>query len=167
MEMKILALDQSTRKSGYSYFENNQYISSGVVDLSKSTLDTYERSFKMAKELWAVIKKYKPEVLIIEDVQNQSNTNTVIILSRLQGMIIGYAEAHGVKTYILLPSQWRKVLGFAQGPKVKREELKQQSINYVKKHYGIDASEDEMEAVAINAAAHKIYNFSDDDIWGD
>lgn len=164
---KILCLDQATRKSGWSLFIDGGYAGSGIIDLSKSELDTYERSFEMAKELWAVIKKNKPEILIIEDVQNQSNTNTVIILSRLQGMIIGYAEAHGVKTYILLPSQWRKALGFIQGPKVKREALKQQSINYVKEHYGIDASEDEMEAIAINAAAHKIYNFSDDDIWGD
>ena len=165
--MKVLAMDQATRCSGYSYFEDGEYIASGVVDLSKSKLDTYERSFEMAKELWAVIKKYRPEFLIIEDVQNQSNTNTVIILSRLQGMLIGYAEAHGVKVNILLPSQWRKILGFTQGPKVKRAELKQQSIDYVKEHYGINVSEDEMEAVAINAAAHKIYNFSDVDIWGD
>lgn len=165
--MKVLAMDQATRCSGYSYFEDGKYIASGVVDLSKSKLDTYERSFEMAKELWAVIKKYRPEFLVIEDVQNQSNTNTVIILSRLQGMLIGYAEAHGVKVNILSPSQWRKILGFTQGPKVKRAELKQQSIDYVKEHYGINVSEDEMEAVAINAAAHKIYNFSDADIWGD
>lgn len=168
MEMsKILCLDQATRKSGWSLFIDGEYANSGIVDLSKSKLETYERSFEMAKELWAVIKKYKPDNLVIEDVQNQSNTNTVIILSRLQGMLIGYAEAHGVKVNILLPSQWRKALGFVQGPKVKRAELKQQSIDYVKEHYGIDASEDEMESVAINAAAHKIYNFSDDDIWGD
>lgn len=164
--MKVLSLDQSTRKSGYAYFEDGKYVCSGVIDMSKSKLETYERSFEMAKELWKVIKRFKPDRLIIEDVQNQSNTNTVIILSRLQGMIIGYAEAHHVQTLILLPAQWRKALGYSQGPKVKRAELKQQSLDYVKEHYGFEKCEDENEAIALNTAAHKIYNFTDeDDIW--
>ena len=46
--MKILAFDQSTRCSGYSYFVDGQYIESGVVDMSKSKLETDERSFEMA-----------------------------------------------------------------------------------------------------------------------
>ena len=163
--MKVLATDQATRISGYSLFDNNEYVCSGIIDMSESELDTDERSFEMAKEIWKVINKYKPDVLVIENVQKQTSTSTVITLARLQGEIIGYAEAHGVKTYIVSPSQWRKALGFTQGPKVKRKELKQQSIDYVKEHYSIDAPEDEMEAVAINAAAHKIFNFSDEDIW--
>lgn len=163
--MKVLALDQSTRKSGYAIFEDGKYVCSGIIDKSKSKLDTYERSFDMAKDLWKVIAHYKPNRLVIEDVQNQSNTNTVIILSRLQGMIIGYAEAHGVQTYILLPSQWRKALGFVQGPKVKRAELKEQSITYVKEKYELNVSEDEAEAIALNDASHKIYNFTECDIW--
>ena len=81
-------------------------------------------------------------------------------------MIIGYAEAHGIQTYILLPSQWRKALSYRQGPKVKREELKQQSLDYVKKHFRLDVCEDQAEAICINDAAHKIYNF-EADLWGE
>ena len=54
--MKVLAFDQSTRRSGWAYFVDGQYIKSGVVDMFKSTLDTDERSFEMAKELWKIIK---------------------------------------------------------------------------------------------------------------
>jgi hypothetical protein len=79
-------------------------------------------------------------------------------------MIIGYAEAHGIKTHILLPSQWRKVLGYAQGPKVKRAELKKQSADYVKNKYGFVKSEDENEAIALNDAARQ--KFAIDDLWG-
>lgn len=165
--MKVLATDQATRISGYSLFEDGQYVCSGTIDLSKSELDTDARSFEMAKEIWKVIKKYKPDAMVIENVQKQTSISIVIILARLQGQIIGYAEAHGVKTYVVSPTQWRKALNFAQGPKVKRSELKQQSINYVKEHYGIEAKEDEIESIAINAGAHKMFNFSDDDIWGE
>lgn len=157
--MRVLSMDQSTRASGYAVFENGEYVCSGVVDMSKSKLDTYERSFAMAKALWKILKQYKPEHLIIEDTQQQNNVKTVITLARLQGMIIGYAEAHGIKVHILLPSRWRAVLLYNQGPKVKRKELKQQSIDYVKDHLGLDMSEDQAEATCEGFAAHKIFDF--------
>lgn len=157
--MRLVSLDQSTRCSGYAYFEDGKYIESGIVDMSKSKLETDKRSFEMAKELWKIIKKYKPDELVLENVQQQSNPATMIILARLAGMIIGYAEAHNVHVHILLPSQWRKALGYSQGAKVKRQELKQQSIDYVKENFGFNATEDEAEAICEGIAAHKIFNF--------
>lgn len=165
--MRVLSFDQSTRVSGWAYFEDGKYVESGVIDMSKSKLETDKRSFEMAKEIWKIIKKYKPQKLVVENVQQQSSPSTVIILARLAGMIIGYAEAHNVHVHILLPSQWRKALGYSQGAKVKRQELKQQSIDYVKNNFGLDLSEDECEAICINKAAHKIYHLSGCDIWGE
>lgn len=163
--MKVMIFDQSTRCSGWSFFADGEYITSGVVDMSKSKLETDERSFEMAKKLWKIIKEYKPDELVIEQVQNQSNTKTVIILARLAGMIIGYAEAHGIKTHTVEPAKWRSVLGYNQGPKVKRAELKKQSIEYVQEHLSVKMPEDQAEAVCIGFAAHKIYNFADDGVW--
>lgn len=163
--MKVISFDQSTRISGWSLFDGGEYVCSGVVDMSKSKLETTERSFLMAKRLWKILKEHQPDCLIIEDTQEQGNVKTVITLARLQGMIIGYAEAHGIKTHILLPSQWRKILGYTQGPKVKRAELKQQSADYVLKKYGFKKSEDENEAIALNDAARKKLGI--DDLWGE
>lgn len=166
--MKIVSMDQSSRCSGYAVFEDGEYITSGVIDMSKSKLDTDKRSFEMAKELWRVIKKYKPDHLILEDTQQQNgNVKTVIILARLAGMVLGYAEAHNVETHIVLPSKWRAALSYKQGAKVKRQELKQQSIDYVKENYDLELSEDECEAVAIGVAAHKLLGFTEDDLWGE
>lgn len=157
--MIVVSMDQSTRVSGYAVFENGRYLCSGLVDMRKSKLETDERSFEMAKTLWKVLKQYKPAHLIIEETQQQSNVQTVITLARLQGMIIGYAEAHGVKVHILQPSKWRAALHYAQGAKVKRAELKQQSIDYVQKNLGLELAEDECEAIAEGIAAHKIFTF--------
>jgi len=156
---KILALDQSTKCTGWSFFLDGKYVESGVIDMSKSKLETAERSFEMAKAIWKLIKNYKPEHLVLEETQQQSNVKTVIILSRLQGMILGYAAAHGVKTHIVQPSRWRAALDFTQGPKVKRAELKQQSIDYVKERLGRELLEDEAESCCLGFAAHKIYDF--------
>ena len=160
---KVLSVDQSTRCSGYCLVEDNEYVCSGVIDLSKSGLETPERSFEMAKAIWKLIKKYKPSHLVIEDVQNQNSTKTVIILARLQGLLLGYAEAHGVETHILAPTVWRRELDYKQGPKVKRAELKQQSEDYVRNKYGFVKTEDENEAVALNDAARKKLGL--DDMW--
>lgn len=157
--MRVLAFDQSTRVSGWSLFEDGEYVKSGTVDMSKSKLDTAERSFKMAKELWKILKEYKPDFLVIEDTQQQNNVKTVITLARLQGMIIGYAEAHKIHVHILLPSQWRAALGYSQGPKVKRAELKQQSIDFVSERFGLHLPEDECEAIAEGVAAHTLLEF--------
>ena len=155
-----MSFDQSTRVSGWSLFQDGEYVCSGIVDMNSSKLETDKRSFEMAKALWKVLKKYKPDRLVLEDTQQQNNVKTVITLARLQGMIIGYAEAHGVKVHILLPSQWRAALGYSQGPKVKRAELKQQSIDYIQKHFGLDKTEDECEAIAEGVAAHTIFDFN-------
>ena len=160
--MRILSVDQSTRLSGYALFDDSKYVQSGIIDMNKSKLTTEDRSFEMAKKIWDIIDIYKPQYLILEGVQQQSNPMTMIVLARLAGMIIGYAAAHNVQVRILLPSQWRKMLGYSQGAKVKRQELKQQSIDYVKANLGLDLPEDESEAVCQGIAAHKIYNFDDD-----
>lgn len=157
---RVLSVDQSTRCTGYGFFLDGQYVESGIIDMNKSKLETNERSFEMAKAIWKIIKQYKPEYLVLEDVQLQNNNaKTMIILARLAGMVIGYAEAHNVKTYIVTPTQWRSQMHYSQGPKVKRAELKQQSLDYVKRNLGLELPEDECEAIVEGFAAHKIFDF--------
>ena len=160
--MRVLSLDQSTRITGWSLFEDSQYVKSGVINLCK-TKDTEERSKQMAVEICQLIESTNPDVTIIEEVQQQSNVSTVIKLARIQGVAIGFCAAHNIDLHILTPSRWRAALNYKQGPKVRREELKQQSRDFVTNSLGLDIkSEDENEAIAINEAAHRIYGWADD-----
>ena len=162
--MKVLAFDQSTKISAYSVFVDGEYVESGCIDLHKMT-DTPERVRAMGVELCKTIEKYQPEKVVLEEVAQQSNPLTLKLLARIQGVIIGFCAAHDIDTYIVEPSKWRSTLKFKQGSGVKRAELKAQAIKYVKDVYKLELTEDECEALCINEAAHKIYNFSDDDIW--
>ena len=168
--MKILSFDQSTRVSGWSVFEDGEYKDSGVIDLHKNQ-DTDDRSRQMGLAICEVIRRVKPDEVVLEEVAQQSNVATVIKLARIQGMTVGFAASMDVPTHILEPAKWRSALGYRQGPKVKRVELKQQSAEYVSKRFGFDNfSEDRNEAIAINAAAHKIFGWdwdSADDEWDD
>ena len=163
---KILAFDQSTKVSAYSVFVDGKYVEIGLIDLHKIK-DTSERVRAMGVELCKVIEKYNPDKVVMEEVAQQSNPLTLKLLARIQGVIIGFCSAHDIDTYIVEPSKWRSILHFKQGSGIKRVELKEQAIQHVKDVYGLDLSEDECEAICINEAAHKIYNFSDDEIWGE
>lgn len=162
--MKILAFDQSTKITGWSFFESSRYVDSGVIDLHLSKDITEKRSEKMAVEICSLIENHKPDVVIIEEVAMQSNAKTLKLLARIQGVAIGFCAAHNIKLYILEPSKWRSALHYCQGSGVKREALKQQSLDYVKNNLGFDFTEDQSEACCINIAAHKIYGFDEDDI---
>lgn len=156
--MRIVSFDQSTKISAYSLWVNGIYVESGIIDLHKMK-DTSERIRAMGVELGRTIEKYSPDKVVLEEVAQQSNALTLKLLARIQGVIIGYCAANNIETYIIEPSKWRSTLGFKQGSKVKREELKQQSIDYVKDTYHLELSEDSCESICIGEAAHKIYNF--------
>ena len=156
--MKILAFDQSTNLTGFSVFDNGEYIDSGLID--KHTIkDTEKRIAEMGLTICRKIKEYKPDLVVMEDIQKQSNVKTIVYLARLQGCIVLYCASKGIDLKILHPTEWRRILEYAQGPKIKREQLKQQSRDYVKDILGLSIeSEDENEAVCIGVAANKLYN---------
>lgn len=156
--MKVLSFDQSSKISSFALWDDGKYIECGSIDLHKIK-DTDERIRMMSIELFKVIKKYSPDVVIIEEVAQQSNVQALKVLARMQGCIIGFCAAHKIETHIIEPSRWRATLHFKLGPGVKRQELKQQAIDYVKENYNLEVSEDECEAICIGEAAHKIYNF--------
>lgn len=154
--MKIIAWDQATKISAYSVFDDDTLTDYGLIDLHKEK-DTEERVKHMGQQICAKIDEIKPNMVIIEDVQDQGSPQTMKLLARIQGIAIGYAYANGMSIHILAPSSWRKVLGYQQGPKVKREELKAQSVNRVKESYKLELSEDICEAICIGDAARKVF----------
>ena len=97
---KVLAFDQSTKISAYSYFIGGQYIECSHIDLHKIK-DTSERVRAMGVELCKIIKKYNPDKVIMEEVAQQSNALTLKLLARIQGVIIGFCAAHDIDTYII------------------------------------------------------------------
>lgn len=150
--MKVLALDQSTTCSGYSVFIDGRYDHSGVVDLHLIK-DTNVRFKRMYEELYKLVEDENPDSVVIEDTQAQGGNMSVFkLLCQLQGILIGAFYAKGIPFTIMTPSHWRNILGYSQGPKVKRAELKQQSKDYAKEHFGVTGKEDMLEAICIGAA---------------
>ena len=153
---RILSLDQSTTRSGYAIFVDGKYDHSGLIDKHKNK-DINSRFKEMYEGIHEVIEAEKPDIVVLEDTQAQGgNFGTYKILCQLQGAIIGMCYAMDIGFHVLTPSQWRATLQFRQGPNVKRDELKVQSIAFAKKEFGIDEYEDQMEAVCIGEAFHRM-----------
>ena len=155
--MRILSFDQASVITGWALFEDGQYVGSGVIKKSKD-IPIAERVPAMALAICKKIKEVAPDITIIEDIQNQNSVKTVVDLARLQGGIIMYCVSKSIPIKIYHPSTWRSALEFTQGSKTKRDALKEQATEYVKRLGFNITSEDESEAVCINLAAQKILN---------
>lgn len=151
--MRLIAWDQASINAGWAIFDDGKYVDGGVITKDKK-IPIIDRIPEMAASICAKIKESGADMVYIEGVQTQSNQKTVIDLARLQGGIMMWCNIKKIPLHILTPTEWRKILGYRMGPKVPRAELKQQSLDYVKEHFGIESgSEDMIEAVCIGAAA--------------
>lgn len=151
--MKIFAADQSSNLSGIAVIIDGIPTYHKSIDHSTNR-DVPDRIKHMFLDLAKCIEDAQPDYLVVEAVQQQTNPKAVMMLSSLQGGLICYAYSHQIPVSSPLPTEWRKILGFHQGPKVKREELKAQAKDFVLKHFGITASEDECEAICIGIAEY-------------
>jgi len=151
--MKLVSTDQSSNRSGFAVIVDGVPVYYAVIDHS-SNKDIADRIKHMFLDLAKYIDDAKPDYLAVEAVQQQTNPKVVMMLSNLQGGLICHAYERGIPVSSPLPTEWRKILGFHQGPKVKREELKAQAKEFVLQHFGIVASEDECEAICIGVAEY-------------
>ena len=148
---KIMSFDQATVKSGFAVFEGDALVQYGLIDLGSrfyKDMTTDERTRLMGVKLCDMIKETQPDVVVLEDVFLTRNIKAVIVQAELIGIVMGYCDLNNLPIVILKPSQWRKVCGLKQG-RIKRLELKEEAIDFVKSSFNIDCKTDEADAICI------------------
>lgn len=113
---------------------------------------TYERILYMITEIYALLDKYKPQKIIIEDVYGGKDMYAFKMLSRFHGAMFGYALSHGIEIDFRLPSNWRKAVDIPLSDgkrKYKRDELKKLAVKKVKEKFGITVNNDMADAICI------------------
>lgn len=148
--MKIIALDISTTSTGISIYENEELQNCfAICPVGKLMRDRFE---PMARSLMNVIEREQPDVIGIEDTFMGVDADTNKFLTRLQGGVVGWSLLNNKRYYLFASSTWRSNLGFKlyeNGKRIKREDLKNQSIDYVKEKFGIECNDDEADSVCI------------------
>lgn len=144
----IVGVDASTNRSGVAVFCDGEHVAHTVIDLHKIK-NINERIPMMVNEICKYINRFKPDKILMEETVLSSNTSTLKKLAYLAGGIMFYAYRHNIEFELVLPTAWRRKIGMQQDNKVKREALKLESIQAVKKEYGLDVTDDEADAILI------------------
>ena len=124
-------------------------------------------SSAIQEEICKYIDGVKPDKILMEETVLSSNTDTLKKLAYLAGGVMFYAHERGIEFELVLPSQWRKKIGLQQSNKIKREVLKQESIQAVKQEYGLDVTDDEADACLLARSGFDLPKIviTEDDLW--
>ena len=140
--MIVLGLDTSSYSTGYAVMENKKILSYGTIKPAKK-LDLFDRIIFIEKE---IIKNKKIEYIIIEELAMTRNMKVVKALVGLQYHLLLEFRKKEMLVLELRPNEWRKPLEI-KGKK--REELKQNAIEWVTNNYNLKVNDDEAEAICI------------------
>ena len=160
MGNRILALDLSTKRSGWATRANGE-LEYGAICANNT--DVEKRICVMREEIIKLINKYDIDTIIVEDVRPDDNNNpyrstsnhTGRVLMWLQGIVaITAYEQKKIKIEMFTASEWRSKLNI-QGYRIKRDQQKQIDIEYVRERYGISTQDDEADAIGILDAYEK------------
>ena len=152
-EQILLAIDGSTKSTGYAIFKEGKLIFHGVITASSSNL--FKRLQKMQQELEKLVNEYHPTRVVLEEVlpdDVRHNQTVYKALVYLQGYIRGMLDKYRMDAELIVASSWRKKCGIKTGAGIRRESLKNKDIAFVKAKYNIDVCDDEADAICIGHA---------------
>lgn len=143
--MKLIAFDQSTNATGWALTDQQtgELLEYGVIK-PKPSDPTNDRIRYTIKRCMALCQKHEPTFVFIEGIQVQKNPRVYEILAKLQGTLEIVLEERNYIVNVVKATEWRKRVGIKSR---KRADVKKEAIDMVKEIYGIDASEDECEAI--------------------
>lgn len=148
--MKILALDQASRTSGFSVFNGNELVTSGKFTFEDSDMGL--RLKKIRQKVESLIDEHSPSILVLEDIQLQkavgNNVVTYKVLAQVIGVLTELAAEKGIRYELVHSSTWKSHLGI--GGRTRPEQKKNAQL-YVEKTYGLKVSQDQSDAICIGS----------------
>ena len=148
--MRLLALDQASRTTGYAVFEDDQLIKSGTFTLRSD--DIGERLVDYRKHIEKLIIDNDVDEIAFEDIQMQSQVNNVQtfkVLAEIFGVTQEYLAEQEHSYHIVSSNTWKSKLNIKGRT---RTEQKKNAQVYVLEHFNKKVSQDESDAICIGAS---------------
>lgn len=153
--MRILAIDASTKSSGWAIFDGTKLEQHGCI--TASSTDLVKRISKMIIELDKILTVSNIEKVILEEVRPEEkgvvnqNLKTYKALMYLQAAIVFLLHDRypHIQLEFLYPSEWRSNCGIKTGSGVKRDSLKSADIAFAKAKFNVDVNDDIADAIGI------------------
>ena len=156
--MVILGIDPGTATTGYGLIKASKRtkkfktIDYGCINTSPDFSDA-ERLNQTYKELNQIFKKYKPEILAIENIFFFKNSKTAIKVSQTKGVVLFWAAKHKIPVYEFTPLQVKMgILGYGRAKKKQMQKM----IKEILELETIPKPDDAADALAI--ALYYVYN---------
>lgn len=166
--MKLLALDQASRTSGYAIFEDDKLIDFGTFTYDDTDIGV--RLHKIRNKVDSLICDNNIDKVVFEDIQLQgnvaNNVQTFKTLAEVFGIIYELVTALDIEHEAVLSSSWKSTLNIKGRT---RPEQKKNAQLWVMNTYGVKPSQDASDAICIGAHAikHSGENFSDSFDWSE
>ena len=160
---KLLSLDTSSSASGWAYFENGEYIQSGVINFNTSECKkkykgrSDKRLDDMCISIINMLSEIKPDIVLVEKLNVGRNMASTRMLAKIMGVIYGYTLLNDCDYEEIQASEWRSKIGI-QSAKLKREDYKRLSIQYVKDNIKKDVSDDEADSICAGIGYIKMFD---------
>src|SRR3990167_295149 len=119
--MKILGIDPGTATIGYGLIETKGSkavcLDVGAVTTPKNEADSW-RLERIYKEIASLIKKHKPQLIVLEKIFFSKNIKTAITVAQARGVIMLAAEMAGIKIFECSPPDGKmSVTGYGKADK--------------------------------------------------
>ena len=155
--MIILGIDSSTTSTGWGVIDTKFSDELRLVDygsIKPPKVETIDRIIYISRELRRILQDFKPELIVIEEMNVTRNMNTIRALVGLLTEIEVMLRNRQALYVKMTPSEWRKKVGIQC--KNTRELLKRASIEYVREKYKETVNEDEADAICIAEAGSEV-----------
>lgn len=156
----LLALDQASRTSGWSVFDDDgSLVDSGTFTCAQD--DFGERLYQITLEVQSLIAKYHITEAAIEDIQLQGSVGNNVVTYKKLAEVYGVLEEKFTEWEIpyqqVFSSTWKSSLGIKGRARAEQKKAAQQ---YVANTYGKKVSQDESDAICIGSYIIKEKNSS-------
>lgn len=145
---KLLALDQSSRITGWAVFDGDKLIAHGKISVDDP--DIGERLYKIKTQVIELIDKYEITEVVFEDIQLQTNVvqnvRTFKVLAEVFGVLYETFTELELPNEAVLAASWKSTLGIRGAD---RATQKRNAAEYVANTYNIKATQDECDAICI------------------
>ena len=147
---RVLALDDSTTITGWAVFDDEELVGYGKIEMTQKT--PLERISGVKQWMFSMLMKWRPDVVAIEDIQQQKNVQIFKVLAHLQGVLLNTLFENKTEFEIVHVASWRS---YCEVRGRSRAELKKNAQARIKDWYDVSVSQDEADAICLGRYAIK------------
>ncbi len=119
--MLIIGVDPGSTATGYGIVTKNRsrstHVASGVIR-AKARASQSKRLWSIYRELEKVALQYAPTVMVVESLFHAVNSQSLMKLSQVRGVILLLGESHGMQIFEYAPMEIKKGLtGYGRADK--------------------------------------------------